>query len=74
MGTVSFINLPVWGIAKIFVLIGLFIYIIFGFVIVRQVKLMTDTVQTGFEFMMKLLGYIHFLFAIAVFLFALIIL
>ena len=74
MGNVIFFNFPTWAIAKVFVLFGMAIYVLFGFVIVRQVKLMTDTLQLGFEGMIKILSYVHLLFTIAVFVFALIIL
>ena len=74
MGQVIFPNFPTWGIAKAFVLFGMAIYVVFGFVIVRQVKLMTDTLQLGYESIAKVLSYIHLLFTIAVFIFALIIL
>jgi len=74
MGEISLTNFPVWEIAKVFVLFGLSIYIIFGVVIVRQVKLMTDTLQVGFEGLIRFFSYIHLLFAIAVFVFALLIL
>ena len=74
MGEVIFPNFPTWGIAKAFILFGMTMYVVFGFVIVRQVKLMTDTLQLGFEGMIKILSYVHLLFTIAVFIFALIIL
>lgn len=74
MGEVTFLNFPVWGIAKVFVLFGLFIYIVFGLVIVRQVKLMIDTLQVGYEGLIRLFSIIHLLFTVAVFVFALIIL
>ena len=74
MGKVIFPNFPTWGVAKAFVLFGMAIYVIFGFVIVRQVKLMTDTLQLGFEGIARILSYVHLLFTIAVFIFALLIL
>jgi len=74
MGNIIFPNFPTWGIAKAFVLFGMAMYVIFGFVMVRQVKLMTDTLQLGFESMIKIFSYAHLLFTIAVFIFALIIL
>lgn len=74
MGSVIFPNFPVWGIAKVFVLFGMTMYVVFGFVLVRQVKLMTDTLQLGFEGMIKILSYVHLLITIAVFIFALLIL
>jgi hypothetical protein len=64
----------IWPIVKIFVLFGLSLYLIFALVVVRQVQLMTKTIQMNFEVPVKMLAVGHLLFAIAVFLFALIIL
>jgi hypothetical protein len=61
----------IWIIIKISVLIILSLYIIFAFVITRQVKVMTSTLALGFEFFVKLLSYFHLIFAIFVFLVAL---
>jgi hypothetical protein len=74
METLPLLGISVWLIAKFFVLFGLAIYIIFSLVVVRQVQLMVDTVEVGFEGPVKLLSYIHLVFAVLVFLFALIIL
>ena len=74
MAETYFTNFSIWPIVKVFVLFGLFIYIVFGFVVVKQVKLMTDTLQAGLEGLVKTLSFVHFLFTIAVFIFALIIL
>lgn len=63
-----------WGIAKGFILVAFFLYIIFSFVIVRQVQLMTLTLEVGFETQLKILSYLHLAFAILVFLAALIVL
>ena len=68
------VTLSVWSILRIFVLIFLGIYIIFSFVVIRQVQLMTQTLEIGFENQLKFLSFMHFLFAVAVFVFALIIL
>ena len=68
------VGISVWGIVKIFILIFLAIYIVFAFVIVRQTQLMTDTLEIGFEKPLKFLSVMHFLFSIAVFVFAFIIL
>ncbi|EKE06391.1 MAG: hypothetical protein ACD_19C00014G0005 [uncultured bacterium] len=67
-------TLSVWPIIKILVIILLGIYIVFAFVIVRQVQLMTDTLEVGFEKQLKFLAFLHFLFAIAVLIFSIIIL
>lgn len=64
----------IWGIIKVLILVFLLIYVVFAFVVVKQVKLMTVTLEVGFEKQLKLLSFIHLLFAIAVLAFAIIIL
>lgn len=71
---IPILGISVWGIVKIGILIILAIYIIFAFVVVRQVQLMTDTLEVGFESQLKFLSFMHFLFAIGVLIFAFIIL
>lgn len=68
------LSLSIWPIIKVFTLILLVIYIIFAFVIVRQVQLMTKTLEVGFETQLKFLSFLHFLFAIGVLIFAILIL
>lgn len=68
------VGIQVWLIVKVAALVLLGMYLIFAWVIVRQVRLMTDTLQLGFEGPVKVLAYIHMIFAIFVFLSALIIL
>jgi len=67
-------GMNIWILVKTLTLILLGMYIIFAFVIVRQVKLMTSTLKLGSETLMKFLSYLHLVFAIFVFLAALIIL
>lgn len=67
-------SLSIWFFVKIAILILLALYLVFALVVVRQTKLMTDTLQLGFEFPVRLLAYVHLAFAIFVFLTALIIL
>lgn len=57
----------VWLGAKIVVLIFLGIYVIFSFVIVKQVNLMTKTLELGLEQVIAVFAYLHLLFAISVF-------
>ena len=64
----------IWGVAKGFILVAFFLYIIFSFVVVRQVQLMTETLEVGFEAQLKIISYLHLAFAILVFLAALIVL
>ena len=64
----------IWIVIKIFSLIILGMYIIFAFVTTRQVKLMTETLTLGFEPIVKILSLFHLIFAILVFLAAIIVL
>ena len=67
----SILNFNIWSIGKIFVLIGLAVYVVFAFIVVRQVKIMTEVVSgimTGF---LRFISWIFFLFSIAVFVFVL---
>lgn len=68
------VGIQVWLLIKIAALVLLGMYLIFAWVIVRQVRLMTDTLQLGFEAPVKVFSYIHMAFAIFVFLSALVIL
>ncbi len=74
MSNIPLLNISVWLIAKIFVLVGFAIYNVFAIVIVRQVKLMTETVDVELNGFVKLLSYAHLAFAILVFILALVIL
>lgn len=69
LGSITFLS-----IAKIFTLIGIAIYIIFALVVVRQVNLMVATIEVGYDFFIKLIAWAHLIFAVFVFLTALIIL
>lgn len=70
--TIPILGTSIWLIFKILALILLGMYLIFALVMVKQVQLMTDTLQLGFELPVKVLSYIHFIFAVFVFLAALI--
>ena len=65
-------NFSFLGILKIFVLFGVGLYIVFAAVVVKQVQIMTGTVKVGLETPIKIISYLHFAFAILVFLFALV--
>lgn len=64
----------IWALVKILSLLLLGMYLIFSFVVVRQVRLMTDTLTLGFEGFIKTLSYFHLIFAAFVFLAAWVIL
>jgi small-conductance mechanosensitive channel len=64
----------IWIIVKFFSLVILGMYIVFAFVVTRQVKVMTETLTLGFESVAKYLSLFHLLFAVLVFIIALIVL
>jgi hypothetical protein len=74
METIPLLGISIWLIAKIFVLVGLLLYQAFALVMVRQVQLMIETVEVGFETQIKFLAYVHLAFAAVVLILALIIL
>jgi hypothetical protein len=53
-----------WIIAKLVAILGLGIYTVFAFVIVRQVAMMTNTLQLGLEATLRVFAYLHFFFAL----------
>jgi len=65
-------SIQIWEVVKVFALLGLAIYLIFAFVVVRQVQLMTDTLEVGFEIPVRYLSYLHLIFSILVFVMAII--
>jgi hypothetical protein len=50
---------------KAFAIVGLLIYLVFAVVVIRQVGLMTKTLEVGYERLMQLLALVHFVFAVA---------
>jgi len=74
MEVIPTIGISVWLFVKIFFIVGLVVYTIFSFVVLRQGKIMTDTVKVGFELPIKIISIIHLLFALSVLLFTIIIL
>ena len=65
-------TLSIWFIAKILVLIAIAIYIIFAFVVLRQVTIMVKTLEVGFELPIRVIAWGHLMFAIGAFVLALI--
>lgn len=64
----------IWIVIKVFALILLGMYVVFAFVITRQVKVMTETLSLGFESVVRSLSFFHLFFAILVLITAAIIL
>jgi hypothetical protein len=65
-------SLNYWSIGKFFVLIGLGVYLVFAFVVVRQVKLMTQVVTGFLTNSLRIVAWLLFLFSIIVFIFTLV--
>ncbi|PIU02116.1 hypothetical protein COT66_01890 [Candidatus Shapirobacteria bacterium CG09_land_8_20_14_0_10_49_15] len=63
-----------WIFLKILFLMGFFIYLAFAVIVVRQVKLMSQTLNGILDLPLKMIAWIHLLVAIGVFLLALIVL
>ena len=70
----AIVNIDVWIVVKIFILIALGLYIIFGFIMVREVDLMNRTLKGVFNLPIKIIAWLHLIFAIGVFTLALVIL
>lgn len=67
----TILNIDVWQVGKLFVLIGLTVYLVFSFVVVRQVKLMTQVVSGILTNSLRVVAWLFFLFSIFVFIFTL---
>ncbi len=71
---IPILGISIWLIVKVMYLIALGVYVLFAIVVVRQVQLMTDTVEVGFETPIRLIAILHLLVALGVFALALIVL
>ncbi|MEK7061349.1 MAG: DUF5657 family protein [Patescibacteria group bacterium] len=67
-------GISVWSVAKVFVFLALAIYIVFALVVIRQIRLMLETVDMGFNILIRFMGWIHLLFAVGIFVIAILIL
>ena len=70
----TFAGITIWFVVKILVIIALVIYAAFAGIVLKQIKMMTDTIEVGFETPIVFIGLALFLFAVGVLVFALIIL
>ncbi len=64
----------VWGIVKIFFIVGLSVYLIFAIVVVQQSRIMSETVRLDFESSIKILALIHLLLEVGLLVFAIVVL
>jgi hypothetical protein len=67
-------GIQIWQVVKIIVCFSLLFYVIFAFVIIRQVNLMTDTVKLSLEWLIKAIAFAHLIGAIFILLIAILIL
>ncbi len=67
-------SLNPWLLAKILVCFGLFVYLFFALLVVRQVDLMAKTLNGALNLPLKLIAWLHLGLAITIFLLSLIIL
>lgn len=74
MPTIPLIGISIWTIAKGAVVVFLLLYIVFSVVVLRQARLMTETLEVGFEKQINILAIAHLVFAVVVFILALVIL
>ncbi len=74
METIPLIGITVWAAAKIFVLLALAIYIIFALVVIKQIGLMLSTLEMGLGLVIRFVGWGHLLFAVGIFILAILIL
>ncbi len=64
------LHISLWQVLKIFILFALLIYFVFAIVVVRQVKIMTETFKTGFETTLRLISWLHLFLVLLIFLLA----
>ncbi len=68
------IDISAWEIIKSFVIFGELLYLVFAFVVIKQVKVMLETLDLGLALLIKAVGYGHFLFACGIIIISLVIL
>jgi len=71
---IPLLGISIWSVAKVMVLFALILYIVFAFVIIKQTKIMTETLELGLEKTLRTISFAHMLFAVGTFILALIIL
>lgn len=74
MEMIPLVGISVWLTVKIFILLFLGIYLVFALVVIRQIVLMSETLDMGLNLPIKFIGWAHFLFAVGIFVIAILIL
>ena len=70
----NLLNLNIWTVLKWPFLLLFLLYLAFAFIVVRQVGLMSRTLNGVFDTQLKLIAWLHLFISLAVFVLALIIL
>jgi hypothetical protein len=65
------LNIDIWFFVKIFYLLALTVYLVFAFMVIREVDLMNKTLKGVFNLPIKLIAYIHMVLAVLIFIAAL---
>jgi hypothetical protein len=65
---------PILPFVKVGIMIFLFLYVAFAAVVVRQVKLMTETLELGHESPIKSIVVVHFAASVLIFVLSLVVL
>lgn len=74
MNLVADIEFSALILIQIAMILFLIFYLIFAAIVIKQVKVMTETLQIGFENPIKALAFFHFVFAFIVLFLAIIVL
>lgn len=74
METLSQFGPSILLVFKLAILLFLIIYIIFAGIVVKQVRIMTETLQVGMEQTIRMLSVVHFIISLIVFVLAVFIL
>jgi len=61
------LGINIWEIVKVFYIAFLLLYVIFAGIIVRQIRLMANTVTGALTSFIRIAAYIHFTVALLVF-------
>jgi len=60
-------SISLLSVFKLLILLSLALYFIFSLIVVRQVRIMTSTFQTGLEEVLQLISWLHLALVIIIF-------
>ena len=62
----SITETQIWGVVKVFYLLGILMYIVFAFVVTRQTKMMINALNGALELPIKFASRVHLLVSVLV--------